>query len=182
MVADVWEKDVWDFQAKSGSSGSCCLFLHFLGKMALQKMSGRTPGSPRHPASRHPWPSDSRIVKIRIATASQRYKIARFKAQGQKLTFFHADFGKEFPSRTLWRDPSRNCPSPSSALCPLLYRTEHVSRGKNGKNVPRKGEEEGWPAKGAKRKKGRVKTGQKTVGIAVKALQTRCPDNPSPLN
>ena len=27
--------------------------------------------------------------------------------------------------------------------------------------MPRKGQEEGWPAKGAKRKKGRVKTGQR---------------------
>ena len=36
--------------------------------------------------------------------------------RGQKLTFFHAEFGKEFPSRTFWRDPSRSCPSPSSAL------------------------------------------------------------------
>ena len=40
--------DVWEFQAKSGSSGSCRLFLHFLGKIAVRKMSGRTPGSPRH--------------------------------------------------------------------------------------------------------------------------------------
>ena len=31
--------------------------------------------------------------------------------------------------------------------------------------MPRKGEEEGWPAKGAKRKKGRVKTGQETVDL-----------------
>ena len=58
-VADVWEKDVWEFQAKSGSSGSCRLFLHFLGKIAVRKMSGRTPGSPRHPSSRHPRPADS---------------------------------------------------------------------------------------------------------------------------
>ena len=36
------------------------------------------------------------------------------------------------------------CPSPSSALCPLLYRTEHFS-GEKRANVPRKGEEEGWP-------------------------------------
>ena len=57
-VADVWEKDVWEFQAKSGSSGSCRLFLHFLGKIAVRKMSGRTPGSPRHPSSRHLRPSD----------------------------------------------------------------------------------------------------------------------------
>ena len=61
-VADVWKKDVWEFQAKSGSSGSCHLFLHFLGKIAVRKMSGRTPGSPRHPSSRHPRPSDSREI------------------------------------------------------------------------------------------------------------------------
>ena len=42
---------VWEFR-------SCCLFLYFLGKIAVQEMSGRTPGSPRHPSSRHPWPSD----------------------------------------------------------------------------------------------------------------------------
>ena len=47
-VADVWKKDVWEFQAKSGSSGSRRLFLHFLGKIAVRKMSGRTPGNPRH--------------------------------------------------------------------------------------------------------------------------------------
>ena len=58
MVADVWKKDVWEFQARSGSSGSCSLFLHFLGKIAVQEMSGKTPGSPKHPSSRHPWPSD----------------------------------------------------------------------------------------------------------------------------
>ena len=58
VVADVWEKDVWEFQAKSGSSGSCGLFLHFLGKIAVQEMSGKTPGSSRHPSSRHPRPSD----------------------------------------------------------------------------------------------------------------------------
>ena len=58
VVADVWKKDVWEFRAKSGSSGSCRLFLHFLRKIAVQEMSGKTPGSPRHPSSRHPRPSD----------------------------------------------------------------------------------------------------------------------------
>ena len=57
-VADVWKKDVWEFQAKSGSSGSCRLFLHFLGKIAVRKTSGRTSGSPRHPSCRHPRPSE----------------------------------------------------------------------------------------------------------------------------
>ena len=45
MAADVWKDDVWEIQAKSGSSGSCPLFLHFLGKKKLRKirkMSGRT--------------------------------------------------------------------------------------------------------------------------------------------
>ena len=60
VVADVWKKDVWEFQAKSGSSGSCRLFLHFLRKIAVQEMSGKTPGAPRHPSSRHPRPSDGR--------------------------------------------------------------------------------------------------------------------------
>ena len=58
VAADVWKKDVGEFQAKSGSSGSCRLFQHFLGKIAVPKMSGKTPGSPRHPSSRHPRPSE----------------------------------------------------------------------------------------------------------------------------
>ena len=42
---------VWEFRF-------CCFFLHFLGKIAIQEMSGKTPGSPRHPSSRHPRPSE----------------------------------------------------------------------------------------------------------------------------
>ena len=57
VVADVWEKDAWNFQAKSGSSGSCPLFLHFLRKIAAQKMSGKTPGSRRHPSTGRPPPA-----------------------------------------------------------------------------------------------------------------------------
>ena len=68
VAVDVWEKDVWEFQAKSGSSGSCRLFLHFLGKIAVQEMSRGTPGSPRDPSSRHPrnfrFFSDLRITII----------------------------------------------------------------------------------------------------------------------
>ena len=48
VVVDVWKKDVWQFR----------LFLHFLGQIAVQKMSGKKPESPRHPSSRHPRPSD----------------------------------------------------------------------------------------------------------------------------
>ena len=68
MVADVWEKDIWEFQAKSGRSCFCLLFLNFLGKFAVQKMSGRTPGGPRHPSSRHPQASDTLCLRT-----SQRF-------------------------------------------------------------------------------------------------------------
>ena len=76
------------------------------------------------------------------------------------LTLFHADFGKGFPSRTLWRGPSWKCPSPRSVLCPLLYGTMQFSTGRTGRKGAHKRGEEGWPAEGAKRRKGRVKTGQ----------------------
>ena len=58
MVADVWEKDVWDVQAKSGSSGSCRIFLHCLRQIAVPRMSGKAPGSHRHPSSGHERPAD----------------------------------------------------------------------------------------------------------------------------
>ena len=48
------------------------------------------------------------------------------------------------------------------ALCCALGSTEQSTfrGGEKGEKVPREGEEEGWPAKGAKRKKGRAKTGR----------------------
>ena len=73
-----WEKDVWEFQAESGSSGSCCLFLYFLGKTAVQDMSGRTPGSPRHPSCRHPRPSEPHCFNINNI-------VAAFKHIGEKI-------------------------------------------------------------------------------------------------
>ena len=79
------------------------------------------------------------------------------------LTFFHADFGKEFPwsSRTLCRGASWNSSSPSCLQCPSLYRTEHFSRGKKGReSAERRGGR--WVARtgGKTRGKGRVKIGQ----------------------
>ena len=69
-VVDVWVRDVWDYQAKPGSSVSYLLFLHFLGKIAVQKMSGKTPGSPRHPSSRHPRPSEQKGRRRKQKSAS----------------------------------------------------------------------------------------------------------------
>ena len=47
-----------------------------------------------------------------------------------------------------------NLPLPK--LCPVLC----FRGGEKGEKAPREGNEEGWPRKGAKRKNGRVKTGQ----------------------
>ena len=69
------------------------------------------------------------------------------------LTFFHADFGKEVPSRNLLRDPSLHCPSPSSALWPLLYRTEQFSRGRKGRKCAEKRGGRGVASKGGKKEK-----------------------------
>ena len=43
VVADVWEKDVWDFQAKSGSSGS----FRFCPSFPGENRTSKTSGSPR---------------------------------------------------------------------------------------------------------------------------------------
>ena len=45
------------FGPLSGFGWIPSLFLDFLGKVAVQKLSGKTPGSPRHLSSRHPRPS-----------------------------------------------------------------------------------------------------------------------------
>ena len=52
--------------------------------------------------------------------------------------------------------------APLQAVCCAVRSTEKSTfrGGEKGEKAPRKGEEKGWPAKGAKRKKGRVKTGQ----------------------
>ena len=71
-------------RAKSGSSGSCRLFLHFLGKIAVQEMSGRTPGSPRHPCSRHPCSSD-RYPKKDISIPTKRVTPKRWGVQSHFL-------------------------------------------------------------------------------------------------
>ena len=68
VVADVWEKDIWDFQAKSGSSGSCRLLLHFIVKIALEKMCGKMAGSPRHSSSTHPRLSEERLELVIFGT------------------------------------------------------------------------------------------------------------------
>ena len=65
-----------------------------------------------------------------------------------------ADFGKEFPSQTLWRLPLRNCPSPSCALCPLTCRTKHFLRERKGrKGVVKRGGRGGGSGKGGKKEK-----------------------------
>ena len=119
VVADVWEKAVWDFQAKSGSSGSCHLFLHFLWKIAVQNMSGKTPGSPRHPSSRHPRPSDivlkrglfsefHLVVSVVLAVSGVKTNIPlpalRLGEPVRHLQEPRGRFGPETPTKNLQRN------------------------------------------------------------------------------
>ena len=87
-----------------------------------------------------------RTLVIRIAAIT-------LASDSAMTRLFHADFGKEFPSRTLWRGPSQSRPSPCSALCPLLYRTEHFSREKRAKRCREKGRTRGGQQRGQKGKK-----------------------------
>ena len=48
---------------------------------------------------------------------------------------------------------TRMCPSPSSALCPFLYRTEHFSRGRKGRKCAEKRGGRGVARKGGKKEK-----------------------------
>ena len=119
------------------------------------------------PTSRDPLPFLKKATRCGEAPKQQQPPDGPLEnSENSRLTFFHADFGKEFPSRTLWRGASRSCPSPSSALYPFLYRTEHFSRGRKGRKGAEKRGGRGVANKGAKRKKGRAKTGQeKAVAV-----------------
>ena len=106
IAADVWEKDVWEFQAKSGSSGFCCLLLYFLGKIAVQEMSGKTPGSPRHPSSRRPRPSDN----VGCGCGCQCFHTVPSSAPPSKLSSSqdscdHLLAGQQLPKAALKRVP-----------------------------------------------------------------------------
>ena len=88
---------------------------------------------------------ESRLLNLR------RLRSSRFFTQISGRNFFPELSGEDHPGT-----------APLQALCCALCSTEQstVRGGEKGEKVPRKGEEEGWPAKGAKRKKGCVKTGQ----------------------
>ena len=112
VAADVWEKDVWDFQAKSGSSGCGRLFLHLLGKIAVQKMSGNTPGSPRHPSSRHPRSSALIWTHLRSSALFVGF-------------CFRPRLGMPEPHTS---GQSRNSLSPPSFLPELSKQPDHLTR------------------------------------------------------
>ena len=81
---------------------------------------------------------EKRPAKILRCWPAMR-KIGVFFKTCSYLTCFHADFGKEFPSRTLSRVFTETAPLRSLPLCPFLYRTEHYSSGeKKGKSAEKR--------------------------------------------
>ena len=83
VVADVWEKDVWDFQAKSGNS-SCSSF--FNAKSQFKKCLGE-----------HLEVPDILLPDIRGLLSQRRDRIQRLK-----VFFFCPEFQKCVES-TLWQ-------------------------------------------------------------------------------
>ena len=75
------------------------------------------------------------------------------------LTFFTQISGRNFLPELCGEIHPET--APLQDLCCALCSTEQSTfrGGEQGEKVPRKGEEEGWPAEGAKREKGCVKTG-----------------------
>ena len=60
--------EIWEFWFLAS-------FLHFLGKIGIQEMSGKTPESPRHPSSRHPRPSEIKETPERLCFQSARFDV-----------------------------------------------------------------------------------------------------------
>ena len=54
------------------------VFLHFLGKIEFQNMSGKTPGTPRQPSSRHPRPSEIKpswwVARLRLSSIPSKWR------------------------------------------------------------------------------------------------------------
>ena len=125
MVADVWEKDVWDFQAKSGSSGSCRLCLYFLEKSHFKTCLGERL---EVPASLLP---DIRgLLSKRLISRSG---VVNFTLPGLRIHTLQTQAFSSFASRT--SAPPRSSPglarsSPASpAPRPLLARPRPASPG-----------------------------------------------------
>ena len=57
-AADVWKKDVWNFQAFSQAWFEVRIFLGNEGKDGKNLSSQTWPASPRHPSPRHPRPPE----------------------------------------------------------------------------------------------------------------------------
>ena len=62
-AADVWKKDVWDFQAFSQTFLELRFSLENEGKDGKNLNSQTWPGTPRRPSSRHPRPPDLQAIR-----------------------------------------------------------------------------------------------------------------------
>ena len=95
---------------------------------------------------------------LALAWKSFADELSEKRLEGAKSPCPSWPFSRRFPGRNFLPElcrwgPSRNCPSPSSALCPLLYRTEHFSRRRKGRKCAEKREGRGLATKGGKKGK-----------------------------
>ena len=82
----------------------------------------------------------------------------------ERRTFFTHISGRNFLPELCGEVHSETAP-PSFAMCPSLHRTENFSTGSNEQKGAEKSGGRGMPSKRAKRKQGRVKTGQENEDI-----------------
>ena len=75
-TADVWKKDVWDFEAFSQIFLELRFSLEYEGKDGENLNSQTWPGTPRRPSSRHPQLPDSCAFMTR--KRSQKFRVMRF--------------------------------------------------------------------------------------------------------
>ena len=68
-AADVWKKDVWDFQSFSQTSLELRFSLGNEGKDGKNLNSQTWPGTPRRPSSRHPRPRKTKESQAPVKLA-----------------------------------------------------------------------------------------------------------------
>ena len=81
------------------------------------------------------------------------------------LTFFYADFGKEFPCRTFWERSILRLPLSKLCAVPLALQNRALFEGRKGRKGAEKGRKRGGQQREQKGKQGRAKTGQKLKGF-----------------
>ena len=146
------------FCRRAEGQGRFAMFRRSYGATPALMTPSFTPHSPRpdfdplcDPISTWIW---------RTLGASWGQNCVKFRSKSGQKPFFTQISGRNFLPDFCGEVHPETAPL-QALYCALCSKEQSTFRGgERGEKVPRKGEEEGRPAEGAKSKKGRVKTGQ----------------------